>query len=88
MQQDDVHKSEIDESEILKLYRDITFPGSFRGLKTFQAVLKTDKGINISQKKLYQILQKDPNYLIHQLKPFKTKTRSAITHNYGELVQA
>jgi len=30
-----------DDSEILKLYRDISFPGSFRGIKTFQALLKT-----------------------------------------------
>jgi len=82
------HNSEVDESEILKLYRDISFPGSFRGIKTLRSVLKTDKGIDISQQKLYQILQKEPNYLIHQLKPFKTKTRTAITHNYGELVQA
>lgn len=80
--------NEVAESEILRLWRDITFPGSFRGIKTFQAVLKTDKNINVSQNKLFQILRKEPLYLIHQLKPFKWKTRKTITHNYGELVQA
>lgn len=62
--------------------------GSFRGLKTFQAVLKVDKGIDISENRLRQILRKEPSYLIHQLKPFKIKRRAAITHNYGELCQA
>lgn len=78
----------LDEDEILKLYKDISFPASFRGLKTFQAVLKSDKGIEISEQKLRRILQKEPIYLIHQLKPFKIKRRSTITHNYGELTQA
>jgi len=75
------------ESDILKYWKDISFPGSFRGLHTLQAVLKTDKGIDISTNKLFKILQKEPTYLIHQIKPFKIKRRSAITHNYGELVQ-
>lgn len=81
-------KSDVDEKEILSLWKDISFPGSFRGVKTFQALLKTDKNIQISQKRLYEILRKEPSYLIHQLKPFKIKGRSYITHNYGELVQA
>jgi len=78
----------IDEKEILKLYRDISFPGSFRGLKTFQAVLKSDKDIDIPEYRLRRILQKEPIYLMHQLKPFKIKRRPVITHNYGEIVQA
>jgi len=81
-------ENNIDENQILQLYKDINFPGSFRGIKTFQAVLQSDKGIHISENKLRQILQKEPTYLMHQLKPFKTKRRSTITHNYGELVQA
>ena len=34
-------KSDVDEKEILSLWKDISFPGSFRGVKTFQALLKT-----------------------------------------------
>jgi len=79
---------EHDEDKILKLYRDITFPGSFRGLKTFQAVLKSDKNIDISENRLRRILQKEPIYLMHQLKPYRIKRRAVITHNYGEIVQA
>lgn len=78
----------LDEDKILALYKDISFPGSFRGIKTFQAVLKSDKGIDVSEQSLRRILQKEPIYLIHQLKPFKIKRRSTITHNYGEIVQA
>lgn len=76
------------ENEILKLWRDISFPGSFRGVKTFQAVLKSDKNIDVSEKELFKILKDEPIYLMHQLKPFKTKRRHYITHNYGELCQA
>ncbi|MBM3938031.1 MAG: transposase family protein [Sphingomonadales bacterium] len=83
-----LHKGGIDDNEILKLYKDLSFPASFRGIKTFRAVLQSDKGISVSENKLRQILQKEPTYLIHQLKPFKTKRRATITHNYGELVQA
>lgn len=84
----DSDQTEINEDEILRLWKDISFPGSFRGLKTFQAVLKTDKNIDISEKKLLQIFRKEPLYLIHQIKPRKKETRPVITHNYGEIVQA
>lgn len=73
---------------ILKLWRDISFPGSFRGVRTFQACLKTDYNIDISEKQLRDILNEDPIFLIHQIKSQKFKHRSYITHNYGELVQA
>lgn len=79
---------DINESEIIQLWKDISFPGSFRGLKTFQAVLKTDKNIDITENKLLKILRKEPLYLIHQIKPIKKKSRNVTTHNYGEIVQA
>ena len=78
---------DVNEEQILNLWKDISFPGSFRGVKTFQALLKTDKNIDISEKQLYEILKKEPNFLIHQVKPFKPSYRSYVTHNYGELVQ-
>lgn len=76
------------ELEILNLWKDLSFPGSFRGVKTFQALLKTDKNIDISEKQLTQILKKEPNFVIHQIKPFKPSYRQYVTHNYGQLVQA
>lgn len=83
-----LNSDKIDEQRILSLWKDITFPGSFRGIKTFQALLKLDKNIDISEKDLLRILKKEPFYLIHQLKPTRFKTRPYITHNYGELIQA
>ena len=79
---------DVNEEQILNLWKDISFPGSFRGVKTFQALLKTDKNIDISEKQLYEILKKEPNFLIHQVKPFKPSYRSYVTHNYGELIQS
>jgi len=77
-----------DEAKILSLWKDINFPGSFRGVKTFQALLKSDLNIDISEKKLYNILKKDQIFLIHQIKSSTFKRRSYITHHYGEIVQA
>jgi len=51
-------------------------------------LLKSEKGINISERRLFQILKKEPFYLIHQVKPVRTKTRPYITHQYGQIVQA
>ena len=78
----------VSESEILKYYKDLSFPGAFRGIKTFQTLLKSEKDIDISEKKLYQILRKEPIYLIHQIKRVRPKTRPYIVHNYGSLCQA
>jgi len=57
-------------------------------VQTFRAVLKTDLNIDISENKLRQILNKDPIFLIHQIKPKKFDRRRYITHNYGEITQA
>lgn len=43
--------------EILNLWHDKNWIGSFRGIKTFQSLLKTDKNIDISEKRLYNILK-------------------------------
>ena len=56
----------ISDEEILNLWKDKTFSGSFRGIKTFQACLKTDKNIDISEHRLYSILKQEPLFLTHQ----------------------
>ncbi|MBM3939083.1 MAG: transposase family protein, partial [Sphingomonadales bacterium] len=80
--------SQISDNEILNLWRDIDFPASFRGVKTFQAVLKTDRNIDVPEKRLKEVLRQDPIFLIHQIKPQTFDRRKYVTHNYGELVQA
>ena len=76
------------DKKLLQLWRDPTFNGSYRGIKTFQTLLKTDLNIDVSEKHLYSLLKTDPIFLIHQ-KPQRTiERRSYDLNNYGELVQA
>jgi hypothetical protein len=74
-------------SEILKLWRNPNFPGSFRGIKTFQVVLKTDLNLDISERRLYKILKSDSIYLIHKKATRNFKRRHYDVRFYGELVQ-
>jgi hypothetical protein len=76
------------EEKILKLWRDPSFSGSYRGIKTFQLLLKTDFNIDISESKLYKIIKKDPIFLIHQKRRRNFPRRSYDLRFYGELVQA
>lgn len=73
---------------ILKLWHDPNWIGSFRGIKTFQAFLKTDKNITVSSRHLTNLLKNDNLYLMH-LKPKRNiKRRHYFLNNYGELIQA
>jgi hypothetical protein len=78
----------LSDSRIRELWRDPTFAGSYRGIKTFQILLKTDLNIDISQNRLYNILKKDSIFLIHTKPQRKFERRHYDLHNYGELVQA
>ena len=77
----------VSDEEILKLWRDPTFPGSYRGVRTFQVLLKTDLNIDIPENRLLEILKKDSIYLIHQRPKRKFDRRSYFVHFYGQLVQ-
>lgn len=74
--------------DILNLWHDNTWKGSFTGIRTFQTLLKTDKNIDISEAKLYNILKQDSLYLKHLKPQRKLKRRSYNLNYYGELVQA
>ena len=78
----------ISDKTINELWRSPQFSASYRGIKTFKRVLKTDLDIDISESRLFNVLKKDPVYLI-QLKPERNFERRHISvNNYGELVQA
>jgi len=84
------HKSDenVSDKTILELWRSPQFSGSYRGIKTFKTILKTDLDIDISERRLYNVLKKDPVYLIH-LKPARNFERRHLSvNNYGELLQA
>lgn len=79
--------SNISDEEILRLWKDINFAGSYRGVKTFQILLKTDLNIDVSEKRIYNIIKKDSVFLIH-LKPKRHINRRSFDLNfYGELLQ-
>ena len=79
--------SEVSDQEIKDLWHDPTFFGSFRGVSTFQKLLKTDLNINISQDRLYNILKEDQLFLIHQRPKRNFDRRKYDVHFYGQLVQ-
>jgi len=75
------------EHEILKLWKDPNWFGSYRGIKTFQYLLKTDKNIDISEKKLYNILRNEHLYLIHVQQKKNFPRRKYDLNCIGELIQ-
>ena len=77
----------ISDEELLKLWRDPSFDGSYRGVRTFQILLKTDKNIDVPLTRLYKVLRQDNIYLIHQRTVKTFERRKYIVHNYGELCQ-
>jgi hypothetical protein len=78
----------ITDKTILDLWRDPTFSGSYRGVRTFQIRLKTDLNIDVSSARLYSVLKKDPIFLIHTKPKRNFERRHYDLHSYGELVQA
>ncbi len=79
--------STISDEKLLELWRDPNFSGSYRGIKTFQILLKTDLNIDVSEKRLYSVLKRDKNYIMHQ-KPVRNFERRHYDVNYyGELCQ-
>jgi len=79
--------NEVKSETILKLWHDKNWIGSFRGIKTFQSLLKTDKNISVSEKQLYKILKNDKLYLLHLRPKSKVYRRKYDLNCYGEIVQ-
>ena len=78
---------EISDDELLKLWRNPAFEGSYRGIKVFQTLLKTNLDLSVSAKRLYRILNHDSIYLLHK-KPNRNITRRFYyVRYYGEVVQ-
>lgn len=56
----------ISDEKILQLWRDPTLSLSYRGIRTFQLLLKTDLDISVGIARLYRVLKKDSIYLMHK----------------------
>lgn len=77
----------LSDEEILKLYQDPTFPGSFSGVKNLKHFIKTDLGETVTEQRLYNVLKTLPNY-IYQLKPIrKFPVRNYVSESFGELME-
>jgi len=77
-----------DKEQILKLWRDPNFQGSFSGIKTFQTLLKLNENIDISERKLYEILKGDPLFVMHMRGKKVVSRRFYNLDYYCELVQS
>lgn len=77
----------LSDEEILKLYNDPLFDGSFSGIKTFRDFLYSEKKELIPEKRLYNILKKDKNYLLHMKPTRKFPTRPYDVQSFGNCVQ-
>ena len=75
------------DEEILKLYQDLNFKGSFSGVKNFKQFLKTDLDEDVSEQRIYNIFKTLPDYIV-QLRPIrKYPTRNYVTESFGELME-
>ena len=75
------------DEEILKLYTDPTFPGSFSGVKTLRDFLYGEKNELVPEKRLYDILKRYPNYLLHMKPARKFPVRHYDVQSFGNTVQ-
>ena len=77
----------LSDEEIVKLWQDKEFNGSFSGIKNFKTFLHTDLNEDVSERRLYNILKKFPDY-VSQLRPIrKYPTRSYVSDSFGELME-
>ena len=78
---------QISDEELLKLWRNPDFEGSYRGIKVFQTILKTNLDISVSSKRLYKVIQHDSIYLLHKKPNRNILRRFYYVRYYGEVVQ-
>ena len=76
----------LSDEKLLELYHKPDWPGSFSGVRVFKMFLKTDFNEDVSEKRIFNILKQDPNYLIHQRRQRKYPLRSYDVQAFGELV--
>lgn len=78
----------LSDEEILDIYKDEKFPGSFSGLRTFQQFLLTDKNEHISIKRLRDILKTQIFFITSQRQIKKFPRRHYYVQSFGEIFQA
>lgn len=76
--------------EILRLYRDKTFSGSYSGLEVLRNALEYDKQIKISIPELRKVMKNESMYLIHlqNRKRFPRRSYEGAATGFGSIFQA
>ena len=75
-------------NEILKLWRDPLFSGSFSGIGTFQDALKFEKNINVPYLDLLDLMKNERDFITSTRPVRKFPRRQMDIHGYGTLWQA
>ena len=57
--------SNITDEELLRLWKDISFVGSFSGVKNFQSSLQHELNTHVSEKRIRKVLRKNSTYAAH-----------------------
>jgi hypothetical protein len=78
----------LSDSEIVGLYQNPSFSGSFSGARTFQMFLKTDKNVDIPIAKIYTLLKQLPIYVMNQKRIRKFPRQKYIVTSFAQVVQA
>lgn len=73
--------------DIRKLWKDTNFFASFTGLSTFRDALETEKGIEISMRRLKDIMNESPAYLDSIRRPKRFERRKLQVDGFNELIQ-
>jgi hypothetical protein len=76
------------DGEIVEKYRDILFPGAFSGIRNFQMFLKTELNEDVNLKRIYDILKKEPFYIISQKPIRRFPRRKYSVAGFGSLMQS
>ena len=77
-----------EDNYIRKLWQSADFPGSFCGIVNFQRNLKEYKNIEVTQKRLKDILSYLPSYLQNATKRKRFERRKYFVHGFRQLFQA
>ena len=77
----------LSDEDIISLWHNPDFSGSFRGVRTFQTLLKTDLNIDVPETRLLQIFKTDSLFLIHQRPKRNFARRRYDVTFYGQLIQ-
>jgi len=78
----------LSDSEILSYWRNPEFSGSYRGAKTFQILLKTDLGEDVSINRIYKLMKTDKIFILHQRPIRNIERRPFDVKFYGQVCQS